>query len=106
MPSPTRYVVGGFIAIALLLAMYASLGLHLGLIAGAFGVYEAWTLVNRYPNDTISEIVWQLAAERPLVPFLFGTLSAWLVMTNTLPNMVAVAAWFFLMSHFFFQRKG
>lgn len=37
-------------------------------------IYEGWTLINGVPNDTISESVWRVAAERPLVPFLTGLL--------------------------------
>lgn len=92
-------------AIALLLAIYASLGFHFGLLACAFGVYEGWTLINRYPNDTISEIVWQMA-ERPLVPFLFGATTGWLLGTGAFHNTFVAVAWGGLMGHFFWQRFG
>lgn len=35
--------------------------------------WEAWTLVNKHPKDTISESVWR-ASKRPLIPFLAGML--------------------------------
>lgn len=36
--------------------------------------YEGWTLVNKEPEDTISETIWDGAKDRPLIPFLFGLL--------------------------------
>lgn len=45
-------------------------------VAGAVAlllIYEGWTLINRTPNDTISETVWR-ANKWPLVPFLIGVL--------------------------------
>ena len=45
----------------------------LGAIA-ALLAYEAWTLINATPNDTISESVWRVIQTRPLVPFLAGLL--------------------------------
>ncbi len=53
----------------------------LGLVGGLL-VYEFATLANKRPGDTISEIVWDATAHRPLVPFAFGL----------------------LMGHFFWQR--
>jgi hypothetical protein len=35
-------------------------------------VYEAYTLVNRTPGDTLSEAVWDIIYDRPLIPFLMG----------------------------------
>jgi hypothetical protein len=101
--SPTRIVVGGIIAAGMLAAGYAVLGFHGGLIVTAALLYEGWTLVNRYPNDTISEAIWEFAA-RPMVPFVFGVASGWALTVSVLPNQFAVAAWFFLMGHFFFQK--
>lgn len=36
--------------------------------------YEAYTLLNAIPGDTLSEAVWRVASERPLIPFLAGVL--------------------------------
>jgi hypothetical protein len=41
------------------------------LVLALFG-YEAWTLSNAAPGDTISEVVWTLADAWQIVPFLFG----------------------------------
>lgn len=44
-------------------------------ILGAGLVYEAWTLVNKVDEDTISEEFWRAAYRRPLIPFAFGMLA-------------------------------
>ncbi len=46
--------------------------------------YEAWTLMNSIPGDTLSEAVWSWVYEYPLIPFLAGI----------------------VMGHFFWQRRG
>lgn len=47
--------------------------IFLGLV-GALVVYELVTLSNEHPGDTISEIMWEATARRPLVPFAAGLL--------------------------------
>lgn len=42
-------------------------------IAGLLG-WEAYTLANSIPSDTISEVVWRAVVNQPLVPFLAGLL--------------------------------
>ena len=37
-------------------------------------VYEGVALTTRASGDTISEIIWNVAATRPLIPFLAGLL--------------------------------
>jgi hypothetical protein len=37
-------------------------------------VYEIWSMVNKAPEDTISQMVWRATTKRPVVPFLFGLL--------------------------------
>ena len=100
--SPSRFVVGGIIGTALLVAAFAILGWKGGLIASAALLYEAWTLVNPFPDDTLSEAVWEYAA-RPMVPYIFGIASGWALAAHVFPNQYAVFAWAFLMGHFFFQ---
>lgn len=61
---------------------------------------EAYTLVNRYTGDTLSESVWRLS-KRPLVPYLFGVACGWAIGVGAMdPLSVGVG---FLMGHFFFQ---
>ena len=45
----------------------------LGASAGLL-LYEAYTLMNGKPKDTISERVWRASAKRPLIPFALGML--------------------------------
>lgn len=47
--------------------------LFLGLVGGLV-VYELVTLANDREGDTISEILWEATARRPLVPFAVGVL--------------------------------
>lgn len=42
----------------------------LGLLA-----WEGWTLVNKSPDDTISETLWR-QMHRPLIPFAIGALAS------------------------------
>lgn len=39
-------------------------------------VYEAWTLINSRPKDTISERTWKASAKRPLIPFMLGAIAS------------------------------
>lgn len=50
----TDYVVGGTVILLL--------------------IYEAYTLANSKPNDTISESIWRASTNRPIVPFVGGLL--------------------------------
>lgn len=57
--------------------------IFLGLVAGLV-VYEIVALSNDCEGDTVSEIVWTAALERPIVPFAAGVIAG----------------------HFFWQRAG
>jgi hypothetical protein len=108
MASPTRYVVGALMGAAMATALYFMVAPGWGMAGAAVVLfaltYEGWTLVNRWPNDTISEIVWTLSA-RPMVPFVFGVATGWAVAAGAFPNIATGIAWGFLMGHFFFQRQ-
>lgn len=101
--SPTQLVVGGVIGAALVAAAWYIVGWPWFLAVAALLAYEGWTLVNRFPNDTISEIIWGFA-RRPMVPFMFGAAFGWGLTSGFLGNLWLVAALGFLMGHFFFQR--
>ncbi len=102
--SPTKYVVGGVIGAAMLLFAFTVAGWKAGLGLSALLVYEAWTFINKYKNDTISEIIWEFA-ERPMVPWVFGVACGWAVASETVSDPYLIGAIFFLMGHFFFQRQ-
>jgi hypothetical protein len=103
--SPTSMVVGGLMGIALCWVAWNVAGPYVGSFLMLLLAYEAWTLINHYPNDTISEIVWGLA-ERPMVPFLFGAGYSWAITAAVITNPWFIAAVGFLMGHFFFQRAN
>lgn len=50
-------------------------GIVIAALAG-LALWEAWTLVNKTPRDTISERVWRAMAGRPILPFAAGALAA------------------------------
>jgi hypothetical protein len=103
----TRLVVGGILAAGLIGASFALTGWRWGLFCTGVALYEGWTLVNRYKEDTISETIWELSA-RPLIPLLFGLLTGWAAGSGYLgdPQVVGRAiAIGFLLGHFFFQRQ-
>lgn len=103
--SPTQIVVGGIIGIALLVVAFKLAGWVGGAILATLLLYEGWTLVNAFPNDTISEIIWGMS-NRPMIPFIFGAAFAWSIQSGTLASPWLIAAFGFLLGHFFFQRVG
>jgi len=105
--SPTWYVVGALIGVALGWVAFALAGWKWALVLCALLAYEGWTLVNQYEGDTISEIIWAFS-KRPMVPFIFGAgfvaAIAHGLIAPTLPGLYLSGAFGFLMGHFFFQR--
>ncbi len=102
--SPTRYVVGGIIGAVLMVVAFNVAGLKAGIALSALLLYEAWTFINKYKNDTISEVIWEWA-ERPMVPWIFGVGCGWALATDFVSDPYLIGAIFFLMGHFFFQAK-
>lgn len=106
----TPLVVGGVMFIALVVVAYELAGLRAGGALVLLLTYEGWTLVNRYPQDTISEIMWMLSV-RPMVPWLFGVATgAWLMHLSHQPRIDPRQLWLalafgFLEGHFFFQAQ-
>lgn len=100
----TLIVVGGFITVIIVLFAFAVLGRYWGLFALAAAIFEGWTLINKYKEDTISEAFW-FYANRPIVPLLFGILIGIGIGSGYLgePRVVARAfAIGLLYGHFFF----
>ena len=100
--SPTYYVVGGIIGAVLMIVAFSVAGWKAGIALSLVLAYEGWTLVNKYKNDTISEIIWEWA-ERPMVPWIFGVGCGWALATGFVSDPYLIGAIFFLMGHFFFQ---
>lgn len=107
----SNLVVGGLMGIGFLGLAFWLAGPVMGGILSALLAYEGWTLVNRYPEDTLSESVWRLSA-RPMVPFVFGIADgAWIYHIFFLKSLIdpkqalLACAIQFLMGHFFFQAQ-
>lgn len=64
-------LVGGLMAVGIIAAAFYLTGPHWGTFCLFIALYEGWTLVNKYKEDTISEAVWILA-RRPITVLLFG----------------------------------
>lgn len=105
--SPTQKVVLGIIGVAILGAAWHFLPWWGLAIAVILLTYEAWTLVNEYEGDTISEILWGLSG-RPIVPWLFGLATGWAIEAGYLDNPWVALSLGFLQGHFWFQayRNG
>jgi hypothetical protein len=80
-----------------------------GTIFLIIGVWEAWTLMNGIPKDTISEIIWDLTEQYPLIPMAFTAIfMASIAHGIILPSMKGLylcSIIGFLYGHFFFQRN-
>lgn len=98
----TTLFVAAAMAIGGAVALYYSLPMQWMLVAAVFGLYEAWTIANKHPHDTISEAVWRLTKGMPLIPYAFGIFTGWLIGIDGL-SFVSVA-YGVLMGHFFFSR--
>jgi hypothetical protein len=103
--SPTKYVVLGVMGLALTAVIFSVMEWRWGLLTLGLLIYETWTLVNRYPGDTISEIIWALSV-KPLVPWLFGIGTGWAISSGFVENHYLIAGLLFLQGHFFFQRDA
>lgn len=62
----------------------------LGSVAGLLA-YEGYTLINKEPEDTISESVWRVEKSRPVVPFLVGLLCGHLFFSRVPDDAVVKA---------------
>ena len=98
----TTIFISAALSIAGGVAFYYSLPFKWLLVALPFALWEAWTIANDLPHDTISETIWRFNKSMPLVPFVFGVFTGWLIGTGQLDfTSVAYAT---LMGHLFFSR--
>lgn len=103
----TEVFVCGLIGVVLMYVLWRVVDPITALVVGGIVGFEAWTLVNKRPNDTISEIIWRLR-RRSLVPFLFGCASIAMIALGWFGpwrEAVRCAAWFMVMGHFFFPPE-
>lgn len=107
--SPTWKVVGGVLAAGVLVFMAFILTWPWFLALAVLLAYEIWTFGNRYANDTISEVVWELV-KRPLVPFMLGAgavaLLAHGIVKPNIEGLYVSLAVGMIMGHFVWQRAG
>jgi len=102
----TLLLVGAVIAVAIIIAAYALTGPRWGTFCLVLALYEGWTLINQYREDTISEAVWILA-RRPLTGLLFGVAVGWGAGSGYLGDPVVVGRAFaigMVFGHFFWQQ--
>lgn len=99
----TDIVVGAVIACAILWTTHYMVAPQYRPFGYVLLMYEAYTLVNRWRGDSISESVWRLAV-RPFVPFLFGLATGAAIASGLVVNPWLVLAVGMLMGHFFWQE--
>lgn len=106
---PTPKVLAGVMAAAVIYTAWHIFVWQFAVIATVVAIYEAWTFVNKYENDSLSEGMWWLSA-RPLVPFAFGLACAWAIESHLIADTHAgVWSAFFvggLCAHFFFESQA
>ena len=105
--SPTQKVVLGIMGATLIAVIWILLPWWAAIPLTLITCYEAWTLVNEYEGDTISEILWGLSS-RPIVPWLFGVATGWAITAGYFNNPWVAVSVGFLQGHFWFQahRNG
>lgn len=103
----TLLVVGLALTAMLVGAAFWAFGREWGVFWLVVGLVEAWTLVNRYAEDTISEAIWILS-QRPIVVLLFclplgiAIGQGYLGDPQTVVRALAIGI---LYGHFFFSRE-
>jgi len=104
----TNLLIGAGLGLGMLYGMWYLLPLPWFVISASLLGYEAWTLGNDRPQDTISETIWRFS-KRPVLPWLFGFFSCWLIMSGTIPmdlkGMLVLTFYMLLQGHFFFPKE-
>lgn len=59
---------------------------------GGLLAYEAYTLFNGTPGDTLSESMWEVSAKRPLVPLALGLVTGHFVVGARKTSVLGTAA--------------
>lgn len=68
-------------------------------------LYEAYTILNKYAADTITEAT-QALSRRPVVPFLFGLTFGIGLGVGYIIDPYVIAGTFFVLGHLFFPVEG
>lgn len=96
-------VVGAIMGAGLLWTTFQLVGWKWGSALSLLLLYEGWTLVNSYREDTLSESIWRFA-KRPMVPWLFGLGTGYALGAGILSDGVLMLGIGFLSGHFFFSK--
>lgn len=100
-------VVSATLGVVLVFAMFWVLGPWWGLAGLAYAIYECWTLLNKFKQDSISEATWILS-QRPIVVLIFGVSLGIAIGTGYLGDVKTVLRSVMiglLYGHFFFSRE-
>lgn len=96
----TQLVVGALLGAGFITLIYTLTGPYYGTGFTLLLLYEGYTIANRCPNDTISEIIWALS-EWTLVPLTFGLLVGYAYWSKMIEKPALSFAVLYLMGHFF-----
>jgi hypothetical protein len=99
----TKLFVGMIMMAILFYVFLAAAGWKIGTAFCVVLLFEGWTLINNRRQDTISEVIWEFA-RRPMIPWLFGVATGYLIATGFFSDPVLGVGWGFLCGHFFFQK--
>ena len=102
----TKLIVGGVIGIGILAYVWiAPIYLWLKVVFAILGIWEAWTLINKDKEDTISEAIAELAGMTQLIPLLFGAVYGYALGAGLIVDPIVASALAGLLAHFFFSMK-
>jgi len=106
----TKLFVAGTLGIVLIVLGFQLAGWIGGTILCVLGAWEAWALLNKIPNDTISEIIWDLVRVYPIIAVIMTAGYVALIAHGYIPatqkGLYLASCISFLYGHFFFQRAG
>lgn len=99
----SNIVVGAVLGAALVWVTFQITGWRWGAALSALLLYEGWTLINNYKDDTLSESIWRFS-KRPMVPWLFGLGTGYAMGAGVVADVLLGLAIGFLSGHFFFSK--
>lgn len=99
----SNLVVGAVMGAALIWVTFQIVGWKWGAALSLLLLYEGWTLINNYQEDTLSESIWRFT-KRPMVPWLFGLGTGYAMGAGVIADGVLLLGIGFLSGHFFFSK--
>lgn len=102
----TKLIISGSIGICILFYVWiAPIFTWLKIFFTILGLWEAWTLLNKDKEDTISEVIAELAGMTQLIPLLFGAVYGYAIGAGLIQDVIVASALAGLLAHFFFSMK-